>query len=92
MSKILFDVSQIWVLVVGLPTVYYVSRKSIVAPILGLVSAPAWIYSSVYSGQWGTAITNLAFAALWGLTAYRWSSARHKVVGLTMKSNVGVNS
>ena len=40
----------------------------------GLLGQPAWIYSAIYTAQWGMLSLNLAYACMWVLTAYRWWS------------------
>ena len=47
--KTLFVVSQIWLPVTGLPTIYFTGKKSKLALFFGLLGQPAWIYSTVYS-------------------------------------------
>jgi Mn2+/Fe2+ NRAMP family transporter len=70
--KFLFDLTQIWLPLVGLPTIYFTSKKSKLAPVFGLLGQPAWFYSSAYTHQWGVFALNVAYAAMWCLTAYRW--------------------
>jgi hypothetical protein len=72
MSKLLFDLTQIWLPLVGLPTIYLTSTKSKLAPLFGLLGQPAWLYSAAYTRQWGVLALTIAYTAMWILTAYRW--------------------
>ena len=72
MGKTLLIIAQVWLPLVGLPTIYLTSKKSKLAPLFGLLGQPAWIYSSMYTEQWGMLSLNIAYTCLWVLTAYRW--------------------
>jgi hypothetical protein len=72
MSRILFEAVQIWLPLVGLPTIYFTSTKSKLAPLFGLLGQPAWFYSSAYTRQWGVLTLNIAYTLMWILTDYRW--------------------
>lgn len=56
----------------GLPAIYCVSKKSNWAPFFGLLGQPAWIYSAIYTGQWGMLTLNITYGIMWVITAYRW--------------------
>lgn len=72
MGKVIYIIAQIWLPITGLPTIYLTSKKSKLAPLFGLLGQPAWFYCSAYTQQWGTFALNVAYAAMWVLTAYRW--------------------
>jgi hypothetical protein len=74
MSKLLFDVAQVWLPCTGLPTIYCTSKKSNLAPLFGLLGQPAWLYCAVYTRQWGMLTLTSVYTVLWVLTAYRWWS------------------
>jgi hypothetical protein len=73
-TKLLFTAAQIWLPITGLPTIYFTSKKSKFAPLFGLLGQPAWFYCTIYTKQWGMFALNVAYAAMWVLTAYRWWS------------------
>jgi hypothetical protein len=70
----LFTVAQIWLPATGLPAMYFISRKSGLAPVFGLLGQPAWFYSAIYTKQWGMFALTVAYAAMWILVAHRWRS------------------
>jgi hypothetical protein len=74
--KILFVVAQVWLPLTGLPAIYCVAKKSKLAPLFGLLGQPAWIYSAVYTRQWGMLVLNLTYTCMWVLTAYHWWTKR----------------
>ena len=78
MAKLLFVIAQIWLPVMGLPTIYFTSKKSKLAPLFGLLGQPAHFYAAIYTKQWGLLALNVAYGCMWGVTAYRWWTPRKK--------------
>ena len=72
MGALLFTIAQIWLPTTGLPTIYFTSKKSKLAPLFGLLGQPAHFYAAVYTKQWGLFALNVAYAIMWVVTAYRW--------------------
>jgi hypothetical protein len=66
---------QIGIIVFSCLSIFLLSRKDKWMPygfIIGLVGQPLWLYSSIYSGQWGVFIVTLWFSwrYLVGITNY----------------------
>lgn len=72
--KLIFVAAQVLLPCTGLPAMYFMSKKSKLGPLFGLLGQPAWIYSAIYTAQWGMLSLNLAYTCMWVLTAYRWWS------------------
>ena len=76
MWAVLFIIAQVWLPVTGLPTSWFTSKKSKLAPLFGLLGQPAHFYAAIYTRQWGLLALNTAYAVMWVVTAYRWWSPR----------------
>ena len=72
MAHLLFIVAQIWLPVTGLPTIFFTSKKSKLAPLFGLLGQPAHFYAAIYTKQWGLLSLNVAYGIMWVIRAYRW--------------------
>ncbi len=64
--------AQVWITLFGLAALFFVSRKSVIGPICGLVSQPAWFITSFVNQQWGVFLLSFAYFALWAWTLIRW--------------------
>lgn len=68
------DFSQAWIAVFGVGAVLLVNQHSPFVrrfgPILGLVSQPAWFYTTFQHEQWGILVLSTIYTYSWGLGVY----------------------
>jgi len=69
------EISQIWILVFGCSAVWFVGRLEKWRRwgyILGLLSQPAWLYTSIVHEQWGIALLSVWYTYSWGQGVYNY--------------------
>lgn len=67
---------QFWIPCCSIPAAMLVARKNRWAPVFGLLSQPAWYYSTITTEQWGTLALCVFYTYAWAETTYRWWKSR----------------
>ena len=71
---------QSWIIIFGCSAIWFVGRTEKwkrYGYILGLLSQPAWLYTSIKSNQWGIFILSLWYTYAWGQGVYNYWIKRH---------------
>ena len=69
-------VCQIVITVAGVSAIFLVARKSWVGFLLGLISQPFWLATSIIHRQWGIAILSFVYAINWAYGLINWRRGR----------------
>jgi small-conductance mechanosensitive channel len=68
-------IAQIWIIIFGCSAIWFVGRLEKWKRwgyIFGLLSQPAWIYTSIYYNQWGVLILSLWYTYSWIQGVYNY--------------------
>ena len=68
-------ICQVWIMVFGCSAIWFVGRLESWKRwgyILGIMSQPAWLYTSIKHEQWGIAALSMWYAYSWGQGVYNY--------------------
>ena len=71
-------ISQIGIATLGIAAVLLVAKKNKWGFVLGLLSQPFWILTSLLNKQWGIFILSLVYVFTWCLGIYEWFYKKDK--------------
>jgi len=65
-------IAQIGVTIFGVSAIVLVARKNKWGFVLGLISQPFWIITSLINKQWGVLLLSIVYIGSWGYGIYEW--------------------
>ncbi len=71
-SATLDIVSQVFITILGVGAILLVDRRNKWGFVLGLVSQPFWLVTSIIHDQWGVFLVTFAYIVGWGYGVYLW--------------------
>ncbi len=71
-------VAQIGITIFGVSAIILVARKNKWGFVLGLISQPFWIITSLINKQWGVLLLSIVYVGSWGYGIYEWFYKKNK--------------
>lgn len=71
-------IAQIGLIVFGVSAIILVARKNRWGFVLGLISQPFWIITSLINKQWGVLLLSVVYVGSWGYGVYEWFYKKNK--------------
>ncbi|MEK7061854.1 MAG: nicotinamide mononucleotide transporter [Patescibacteria group bacterium] len=71
-------IAQIGVIIFGVSAIILVARKNRWGFVLGLISQPFWIITSLVNKQWGVLLLSIVYVGSWGYGIYEWFYKKNK--------------
>ena len=71
-------IAQVGITIFGLAAILLVAKKNKWGFVLGLLSQPFWILTSLLNKQWGIFILSLVYVFTWCLGIYEWFYKKDK--------------
>lgn len=69
---LLDSISQVFIVILGTASIILVAKKNKWGFVLGLLSQPFYIYTSLVNEQWGIFITSFIYTGSWIFGIYEW--------------------
>lgn len=65
-------IAQIGIAILGVSAIILVAKKNKWGFVLGLLSQPFWILTSIINKQWGVFILSIIYVGSWTFGIYNW--------------------
>lgn len=78
MQITLDTISQVGLTILSVTAIILISKKNKWGFVVGLVSQPFWIATSIINEQWGIFITSIIFTFSWLFGIYQWFFKKSK--------------
>lgn len=65
-------ICQIGIIVFGVSAVFLVAKKNKWGFVLGLISQPFWLVTSIVNHQWGVFLLSIVYMFNWVFGIYNW--------------------
>lgn len=71
-------ISQIGLAIFSLSAIILVAKKNKWGFVLGFISQPFWIITSLINKQWGVLLLSIVYIGSWGYGIYEWFFKKNK--------------
>lgn len=71
-------VAQAGIIIFGVSAIVLVAKKNKWGFVLGLISQPFWIITSLINKQWGVLLLSIVYVGSWGYGIYQWFYKKNK--------------
>lgn len=71
-------IAQIGIVIFGVSAIILVAKKNKWGFVLGLISQPFWLITSIMNRQWGIVLLSVIYVGSWAYGVYEWFFKKDK--------------